>query len=116
MGGLSTVELAAAVSNVGALGMIALPTASPEQLTEHLEALCAATDQPFGVTFIVPFLNPASVAAAAEHAPVIEFSFGRPDAALIEAAHVNDRVVGWQVGTAAEARDAAEKGVVRRHS
>jgi nitronate monooxygenase len=52
-GGLSSVELAAAVSNAGGLGSFGAQHLSPEQLTETIEALRAHTGRPFNVNLWV---------------------------------------------------------------
>src|SRR5438067_10268311 len=55
MGAVAPPELAAAVSEAGGLGMLgtAHPGLTPESLANHLDRLCALTDKPFGVNFIV---------------------------------------------------------------
>ena len=62
-GGMTTVgraELAAAVSNAGALGMItALTTGSPENLALEIAKTREMTDKPFGINLtILPTINP----------------------------------------------------------
>ncbi len=52
-GGLSSVELAAAVSNAGGLGSFGAQHLSPEQLTETIAALRAATARAFNVNLWV---------------------------------------------------------------
>jgi nitronate monooxygenase len=52
-GGLSSVALAAAVSNGGGLGSFGAQHLSPEELTETIAALRAATDRPFNVNLWV---------------------------------------------------------------
>ena len=62
-GGMTTVgraELAAAVSNAGALGMVtALTTGSPENLEREIARTRELTDRPFGINLtILPTINP----------------------------------------------------------
>jgi nitronate monooxygenase len=52
-GGLSSLELAADVSNAGGLGSFGAQHLSPEQLTETIEALRARTDRAFNVNLWV---------------------------------------------------------------
>ena len=52
-GGLSSVELAAAVSNAGGLGSFGAQHLSPEQVTETIAALRARTDRAFNVNLWV---------------------------------------------------------------
>lgn len=105
MGGVATPELAAAVSNAGGLGMLAAGRHS-EDLLAQVMATQALTDRPFGVGFIVEFLEPEVLAAAYEAVPVVELFWGWPDPELVD----DRRVVGWQVGTADEARAALDAG------
>jgi nitronate monooxygenase len=49
MAGVSTPELAAAVSNAGALGSIGLGAATPQKAREMIQATRALTDRPFNV-------------------------------------------------------------------
>jgi NAD(P)H-dependent flavin oxidoreductase YrpB (nitropropane dioxygenase family) len=48
-GGPSTPELAAAVSNAGALGFVAAGYMTPEAMSEDIAATRALTDEPFGL-------------------------------------------------------------------
>ena len=75
-GGMTTVgraELAAAVSNAGALGMVtALTTGSPENLALEIARTRELTDRPFGINLtILPTINPVPVD---EYADVIASS------------------------------------------
>src|SRR6266568_4035536 len=99
MGGVSTVELAAAVSNAGGLGMIGAAGIPTDTLDEVLEALDAATDGPFGANFLMPFLDPEALSIAAERCRVVEFFYGAPDRALVEIAHQKGALVSWQIGS-----------------
>ena len=110
MGGTATVALAAAVSNAGALGMLGMPTAPPELVRDHLDALGRQTSGPFGINFLMPFVRQEAVAAAAGRARVVEFFYGDPDAGLIELVHRGGSLASWQVGSAAEAEAAADAG------
>ena len=53
-GGLSTVDLAAAVSSAGGLGFLAAGYRSAEQVEQDVELLRARTQEPFGVNLFVP--------------------------------------------------------------
>ena len=57
------------------------------------------TDRPFGVNFLVPFLDPSCVKAAVGRARVLEWFYGQPDPALVAEAHAGDSLAGWQVGS-----------------
>ncbi|MEX0942486.1 MAG: nitronate monooxygenase family protein [Pseudomonadales bacterium] len=64
MGGASTPELAAAVSNAGGLGVLGAAACQPEQLREWIRRTRELTDKPFGVDTLLP----ASVRRAAQTA------------------------------------------------
>ncbi len=64
MGGASTPELAAAVSNAGGLGVLGAAACGPKQLREWIRRTRELTDKPFGVDTLLP----ASVRRAAETA------------------------------------------------
>jgi nitronate monooxygenase len=104
MGGASTPALAAAVANAGGLGMLA---GAREETLAEVEA---ATDRPWGVNFLVPFLDLASFELAARRARLVELFWGWPDAALVRRGHAGGALVGWQVGTVDEATAAVEAG------
>ena len=117
MGAVSPPELAAAVSEAGGLGMLGMahPRLTPASLSNHLDRLCALTDKPFGVNFIVApqifkQLDLRCVEIAARAARVVEFFYGEPDRALVEMAHGGGALVSWQVGSKSEAVAAADAG------
>lgn len=53
-GGLSSVELTAAVSNLGGLGQYGLYGYAPDRIRDTASAIRAATDRPFGLNLWVP--------------------------------------------------------------
>src|SRR5689334_9546364 len=71
MGGVGTVELAAAVTRAGGLGMVPAMPVAPD-----VAALDAARSTgPIGVNFLMPFLDPATFDALAPHAEVVELFY-----------------------------------------
>jgi len=110
MGAISSVELAAAVSNAGGLGMLAGAGIPTGELEETLARLEAATASPFGINYLMPFIDRAAVPIAARRCRVVEFFWGEPDASLIEVVHDGGALASWQVGSTAEARAAIEAG------
>lgn len=54
MGGASTPELAAAVSNAGGLGVLGATGCSPRRLREWIARTRQLTDRPFGVNTLLP--------------------------------------------------------------
>ena len=111
MGGVASgPDLAAAVSAAGGLGMVAAIQGSASALDAVLDAVAARTDAPFGVNFLMPFVNRELVAIAAARVRVVDFFYGDPDPALVALVHGGGALAGWQVGSAAEARAAVDAG------
>lgn len=110
MGEISTVRLAAAVSDAGGLGMLGAAGRSAAELGPTLEQLSAATSGAFGVNFLMPFLDVDAVALAASICRVVEFFYGEPDSSLVEIVHRAAALAGWQVGSAEEAAAAVRSG------
>jgi NAD(P)H-dependent flavin oxidoreductase YrpB (nitropropane dioxygenase family) len=110
MGGTATPELAAAVAEAGALGMVGMPMASLDAVIAALEGLAKQTSGVFGINFLMPFLDREVVEAAAGRARVVEFFYGDPDASLVTLANGGGALVSWQVGSLPEARAAADAG------
>ena len=102
-------RLPLAVTRAGAHAMypaLALPPAA-------LEPVLAALDEgprAFGVNFIVPFIDRATLELVVARAPYVDFFLADPDPALVEAVHGGGAVCGWQVETADEARAAEAAG------
>src|SRR5579859_3074274 len=97
MGGVGTTELASAVAAAGGLGMVPAGT-------QPAAGAC-------GVNFLMPF-GPSlhDIAAAARQSRVVEFFYAEPRADVVSAAHDAGALVGWQVGSAAEAVAAQKAG------
>lgn len=99
-GGLSRHELAAAVSEAGGLGTIAV--AGPEAIERELAAARALTDRPIAVNVLLPFARRSWFAAAAAADAIVTF-WGTP----------KRRSGGFwahQCGSVAEARSAYAAG------
>lgn len=58
----------------------------------------------------MPFVSQEAVESAAARADVVEFFYGDPDRELVALAGCRGAVVGWQVGSAAEALQARDAG------
>jgi len=109
LGGVGLAELAAAVTEAGGLGMV--PSGgSRASVEQRLEALRSRTAGPYGVNFLIPFLDLDGVEVAAARARLVEFFYGDPDEALVARVHAGGALAGWQVGSAGEARAAAAAG------
>ena len=123
MGAAAPPELAAAVSEAGALGMLgtARPGLTAITFADLLEQVRSLTDRPFGVNFIVApvFLNGTStrppldlkcIEIAARAAKVVEFFYGEPERRFVEMAHAGGALACWQVGSREEAIAAVRAG------
>jgi nitronate monooxygenase len=123
MGAAAPPELAAAVSQAGALGMLGTARAglTAATLADLLEQVRLLTDKPFGVNFIVapiflsgtstrPPLDLKCIEIAARAAKVVEFFYGEPERRLVEMVHAGGALACWQVGSREEAVAAARAG------
>src|SRR5437764_474524 len=107
MGGFTSPELAIAVGEAGALGMLT-GTIGNDALRAQIDAVPVRAM--VGVNFLVPFLDRAAVEAAADRCPLVEFFWGDPSIDLVEVVHAGGARAGWQVGSVAEARAAVDAG------
>ena len=111
MGGASTPQLAIAVSRAGGLGMLEHARLIP--LADRVAAVEQADAGPFGVNFLMPFLDRSKlddVELAAGRARLVEFFYDTPDPGLISLVHAGGALAGWQVGSVAEAMQAVDAG------
>lgn len=108
--GIATAELVAAVSNAGGLGMLSAAMLEPAQLDALIDAVQARTDRPFGVNFLIPFLDRDCLALAARRVRLVEFFYGTPGFELVRKAQANGALCAWQTGSVAEAELAARAG------
>ena len=107
---MTTPELVAAVADAGGLGMLGAAGLASSLLDRLLDDLSERTRGAFGVNFLMPFLDPDAVSVAARRARVVEFFYGEPDAALVSRGRAGGALVGWQVGSLAEAIAAERAG------
>jgi nitronate monooxygenase/enoyl-[acyl-carrier protein] reductase II len=104
-------ELAAAVSNAGALGSLGAWQRPADQLRRELDELRAATERPFAVNHVVPDLVEDALAVTLEYAPAV-VSFALDDAGdLIRRVHDTGSLAMQQVTTVKQAEAAVEHGV-----
>jgi len=100
MAGVGTLELARAVADAGGLGMVPSYVDLPEP-----------RDGAFGKGFLIPYLPALDhIVENVRGLRVAEFFWGAPDADLVAGAHLAGCLVSWQVGSAEEARAAAQAG------
>jgi len=112
MGTLAMAELAAAVSEAGGLGTVALPGLAPAAVTAQLRAARALTKRPFIASLLVPFMAPDVLdAALAESISGVWFFWGEPSVADVDKCHRVGAKVIWQCGSVDEAVRAKDSGV-----
>ena len=111
IGGMAIPRLAAAVSNAGGLGMIALTWSSPDEIHEAIAETRSLTDRPFGVNLILDFPQAERVAQVlAEGVRFISFFWGDASEHLA-AVHEAGAVASLTIGSAEEARRGVAGGV-----
>src|SRR5256886_16359957 len=121
MGDVSSPRLAAAVADAGALGMVGLTNAPLSYVEKSLDEMRKLTSGVFGPNFLVPGLVDDAtgkvdpelagvIEAAASRARVVDFFYGDPDPALVDAVHAGGALVSWQVGSRDEAKAAERVG------
>lgn len=115
IGSATRPELAAAVSNAGGLGTLAVTWRPPEQAAEFVERTAGLTDAPFAVNVV---LDPdAKEVTTEDHldavlgagVPLVSFSFGHA-APYIERVHEAGAKALVTVGSADDAERAADAG------
>ena len=102
-------ELAAAVSNAGALGMLALTWSNPAG--DVVRETAALTDRPFGGNLILDSDQHRRLDEALEAGLRIVSLFWGDPAGYVEQVHEANGVVLQTVGSAEEARRAVDRGV-----
>ena len=109
IGSLASVELAAAVSNAGGMGSLALTWTSPDAAARLIGATRRLTQKPFFANFVLAFPPHALNAALEAGVPVVTFSWGLPGP-LVALVHSFGALVGVQVGSPQGARRAMDEG------
>jgi nitronate monooxygenase len=117
MGGIANPQLAAAVANAGALGMVSVLENDPQLLENWLGETRKLTKGVFGANFIIdeysyPDLSVIRdyVEVASKMANVVEFFYRKPEASVVELVHKGGALAFWQVGSKEEARLAEDAG------
>jgi len=105
----ATPALPLAVAAAGGHGMYPALGLPPAAIAPVVDALADRTGA-FGLNFIVPLMDRASLDLAVQRAPYIDFFLADPDPALVEIVHAGGAICGWQVESEREARAAAAAG------
>ena len=111
MGGASCPALAAAVSNAGGLGMLALSWSSADDIRKEIRETRELTGRPFGVNLVLNWPQADRLAVCLEEGvPIISFFWGQAGP-LIEIAHRGGAKVLHTIASADAARRAVDDGV-----
>ena len=111
IGSAATPELAAAVSNAGGLGMLALTWTEPEGMRARIRRTGAMTDRPFGVNLVLQWDQRERVAVCAEESVAVVSTFWGDPGPYVDAIHAGGSLHAHTVGSTDEARRAARAGV-----
>jgi NAD(P)H-dependent flavin oxidoreductase YrpB (nitropropane dioxygenase family) len=115
MGSGTNVDLVAAVSQAGGLGVLGCSGDAPDQIRQAADAIRARTARPFGMNLLLFLIgqriDPAAVDALLESGgSVFSTAWGDPSP-YVEPAHAAGRLVMHMVATAEDARRAVDAGV-----
>lgn len=111
MGGAVTPEMAAAVSNAGGLGMLALSWGDAESVRNAIRKTRALTDRPFGVNLVLEYDQQERFEICLEEkVPVLSFFWG-DSAPFVAPAHAQGAIVMHTASTASEAKTVIAAGV-----
>ncbi len=111
VGSAATPALAAAVSNAGGLGMLALTWAAPGAVRERIRATRAGTDRPFGVNVVLEWDQRERIRACGEESVAVVSTFWGDPRPYVEPIHSAGALHAHTVGSAEEARRAVDAGV-----
>ncbi|HLL76619.1 MAG TPA: nitronate monooxygenase [Pyrinomonadaceae bacterium] len=108
---ITSLELAAAVSNAGGLGIISFGGYPPPLLRQEIRRLRSLTGKPFGVNLLLQFpIEEHFNVCVDERVPVVSFFWGDPSP-YVERAHAAGIKVVDQVGSVEAAERSAGAGV-----
>ncbi|WP_319944165.1 nitronate monooxygenase [Mesorhizobium sp. AR10] len=110
MGGATSPQFAAAVSNAGGLGMLALGWSPPEAVRAEIRATKALTERPFGVNLVLTYPQEERLAICLEEGVAVVSFFWGQAGSLTVAAHRGGATVLHTAGSAEQARISAEDG------
>jgi len=111
MGGATTPALAAAVSNAGGLGTLALSWHPPDAVRAAIREARALTERPFAVNLVLAFPQDERLAVCLEEqVPAISFFWGDPRP-YVARCHAAGAAVLSTVASAEQARAAVAGGV-----
>ena len=111
IGGAAGAPLAAAVSDAGGLGTVAVTAFGAEVAREKIREVRARTSKPFSANLLMPFpYEEVLEVCLEERVPAVSFFWGDPSP-YVERFHAAGATVLLQVGSVEEARQAVDAGV-----
>lgn len=110
VGSTSSPELAAAVSNSGGLGSIALTWTNEADTIAKIAQIKHLTNRDFIVNYVLHFEPKLLELALRQGAPVVQFSWGVPDTKTVNLIHHHKARFGVQVACVGGARRAIDAG------
>ena len=111
IGGAAGSPLAAAVSDAGGLGTVAVSSFGAEFAREKIRDVRERTSKPFAINLLLPFPHEEELEVCLEErVPVVSFFWGDPSR-HVERFHAVGTTVLLQVGSVEEARRAVDAGV-----
>ena len=105
------VDLAAAVSNAGAMGALALTGSTPQAARQLVASLLTQTKRPFLINYILSYDAGSLPVALDAGSPVVQFSWGLPTRAMTSAVRSAGAKMGVQVANREGARMALDLGI-----
>jgi NAD(P)H-dependent flavin oxidoreductase YrpB (nitropropane dioxygenase family) len=111
IGGATTPELAAAVSNAGGLGTLALSWTPAKAVRDRIRATRALTDRPFAVNLVLEWDQRERLRACVQEPVAVVSTFWGDPRPYVEQVHAGGALHAHTVGSAEEARRAVDAGV-----
>ncbi|SFT66928.1 nitronate monooxygenase [Geodermatophilus amargosae] len=110
MGTVSTPDLAVAVADAGGVGTVSALGLRPEALLRLLDGMRGRSSGVLAANVVTPDVDEALLTDVAKRVRLVDFFWFDPSPRLVEVAHRAGALVGWQVGSVAEARAAVDAG------
>ncbi|NEM05436.1 NAD(P)H-dependent flavin oxidoreductase [Geodermatophilus normandii] len=110
MGAVSSPDLAVAVAEAGGVGTITSLGLPPEVLLRRLDGMRRRTSGVLSANVVTQDVDEQVVVDIAGRVRLVDFFWFDPSPRLVEVAHRSGALVGWQVGSVAEARAAVDAG------
>jgi nitronate monooxygenase len=110
MGTISSPDLAVAVADAGGVGTVTALGLPPEVLVRLLDEMRRRTPGVLSANVVTEDVDEQVLVDVAERVRLVDFFWFDPSPRLVELVHRSEALVGWQVGSVAEARAAEDAG------